>query len=276
MSSLEITLDEFVTKIPLCQVDASWENIVNALYSSSRDLIAIVDSDFYPLGILGSNQILAAIADNSSTLGNMQQKIPKSFSKTVLPPQANQLRTLLSPITTLSSQIEIPDLILLFNNQKSSISEQTYLIVDETGKVQGILDIPKLLKHITQGNTTAEPKIERQSFSHHLEEIRFVEHKTCFTLLEQIPLPLVLYNASGNICYQNSAWNKHIELRQQCIELCDVNDPTDFHLRSSTRRVSAKEPRTQNPEHGAGQDTELGKSRIKREGSPHPKGYRDK
>ncbi len=242
MSSLEITLDEFVTKIPLCQVDASWENIVNALYSSSRDLIAIVDSDFYPLGILGSNQILAAIADNSSTLGIMQQTIPKSFSETVLPSQANQLITLLSPITTLSSQIEIPDLILLFNNQKSSISEQTYLIVDETGKVQGILDIPKLLKHITQSNTTAEPtKTDRQSFSDHLEEIRFVEHKTCFTLLEQIPLPLILHNASGNICYQNSAWNKHIELRQQCIELCDVNDPADFHLRSSTRRGSAKE-----------------------------------
>ncbi len=52
MSSLEITLNEFVTNIPLCQANVSWENIVTALDSSPSGIIAIVDPNYCPLGIL--------------------------------------------------------------------------------------------------------------------------------------------------------------------------------------------------------------------------------
>ncbi len=229
MSSLEITLNEFVTNIPLCQANVSWENIVTALDSSPSGIIAIVDPNFCPLGILESHQILVQIARNSITSGIMAEEISKSFSQSVVPPQKINLTSLISRITALSSQIKLKDLISLLNNQESLISEKHYFIVDSTGKVQGMLDIPKLLKYMVQSYTNLAPKVDRQSCSHNLEEIRFLGRKTLFTLFEQIPLPLMLQNAEGNICYQNPAWRQHINQHQEFL-LTDLKEHSNFFI----------------------------------------------
>ena len=210
MSSLEIILKEFVTKIPLCQANVSWEKIVKALYSSSSGIIAIVDANFCPLGILESHKILAQIAHNKINSGMMAEKIPKSYSPTLAPLKNITLESLISRIPALSSQIKIRDLISLLKNQESLTPENNYLVVDSTGKVQGMLDMPKLLKHMAQGYTTVASKVDQQSFDRNLEEIRFARHCTLFALFEQIPLPLMLHNAKKNICYHNRAWNQHL------------------------------------------------------------------
>ncbi len=227
MSSLEITLNEFVTKIPLCQANVSWENIVTALDSSPSGIIGIVDFNFCPLGILESHKILEQIAHNSIPPGMMAEEISKSCSKSVVPLQKINLTTLISRITALSSQIKIKDLISLLNNQESLISEKNYLIVDSTGKVQGMLDISKLLKHMIQGDSNPAPKVDRQSCSSNLEEIHFPGQKTLVTLFEQIPLPVMLQNAEGNICYQNPAWRQQINQHQKTL-LTDLKDNAKY------------------------------------------------
>ena len=227
MSSLEITPNEFVTKIPLCQANVSWENIVTALDSSPSGIIGIVDFNFCPLGILESHQILEHIAHNSIPPEIIAEVISQSCSKSVVPLQKINLTSLISRITALSSQIKIKDLISLLNNQESLISEKNYFIVDSIGKVQGLLDIAKLLKHMTQGDSNPAPKVDRQSCSSNLEEIHFPGQKTLVTLFEQIPLPLMLQNAEGNICYQNPAWRQQINQHQKTL-LTDLKDNAKY------------------------------------------------
>ncbi|MEM9274375.1 MAG: hypothetical protein AAGA80_15635, partial [Cyanobacteria bacterium P01_F01_bin.143] len=158
MSSLEITLNEFVIKIPLCQADVSWEELFALLDSSPNGIIAIVDPHLCPLGILESHKILAKIARNNLAPTILAERSPKSFSRTL--PLTN---ILVPQITTLSSRIKLQDLLSLLKNQESLLSEKNYLIVNENNQVQGILDIPKLLKYMAAGNTTIDPQFDRQS-----------------------------------------------------------------------------------------------------------------
>ncbi|ELS02627.1 signal transduction histidine kinase [Xenococcus sp. PCC 7305] len=210
MSSLEVTLNDFVTKIPQAQADVSWEQIVEAFYLSSSSVIAIVDQDFHPLGILESHKILTLITHNSISGEVPAEPRPRSFFKSRIPSQEPNLKDLISRITTLSSQIKIRDLVALLNNQEFLISEKNYLIVNETNEVAGILDIPKLLKYLAKGHYTAVAhQLDRPSLKTHLEDISKNTFSILFELLEQIKLPLMLHNAEGQICYQNTAWDHH-------------------------------------------------------------------
>ena len=199
MSSLEITLNEFVIKIPLCQIDVSWEEVVAFLDSGPSGIIAIVDSHLCPLGIIESHNILSEIARN-----NISPGISTSFSHK--PPLTNFL---VSQITTLSSKINLQDLLSLLNNQESLLSEKNYLIVNENNQVEGILDISKLLKYMATGNAITDYKFDRQSLTTNLEDHSETIPAILLNLLEQIKLPLLLQNAEGDIRYQNSAWHQH-------------------------------------------------------------------
>ncbi len=213
MSSLEITLNEFVAKIPLCQANVSWDKLVVAIGSSPNGIIAIVDPNFHPLGILESHRLLAQMAKDSLTSRMIAEETPQSFLEPVGLTSALRLKSLISRITTLSSQTKLEDFIALLNHRESLSAEENYLIVDATGKVQGILDLPKLLKYVAQDY--AIQKLDRQSCAPRLQEIPLAECQTLFTLWEQIPLPLILHDAEGNICYQNPAWCQHLPQHQE-------------------------------------------------------------
>ena len=220
MSSLENTLEEFVTKIPLCQIDDSGENIVNAISSSPRGFIAIIDANLCPLGILESHKLLAPLINKTIISGIMAKTVPKSLFS-----QESKLTNLISEITALPSQIKIKDLIDSLNHQKPLIPEQNYFIIDPAGKVQGILDIPKLLKHIAQSHYAAvEPQVDRQSSSHHLGETCLAEQKTLFPLLEQIPSPLMLHHDEEKIGYQNSAGHQYFPPEQKASVTQQINN----------------------------------------------------
>ena len=225
MSSLEITLNEFVTKIPLCQANVSWDKLMAALDSSSSGIIAIVDPNYLPLGILESHKLLAEIANNSRASGIIPEETLKSLPKPVGLTHNVKLKSLISQITVLSSQTKLQDFISLLNSQESLISEKNYLIVDSTKKVLGILNLPKLLKHIAKDYTGHQ--LDRQSFPHHLEEIYLAESQTLFSLWEQIPCPLVLHDTEGNICYQNPAWLQHLNQDQE-VPWTDFKEQSNF------------------------------------------------
>ena len=225
MSSLEITLNEFVTKIPLCQTNISWDKLVAALDSSSSGIIAIVDPNYHPLGILESHKLLAEIANNSRASRIIPEETLKSLPKPVGLTHNVKLKSLISQITVLSSQTKLQDFISLLNSQESLISEKNYFIVDSTKKVLGILNLPKLLKHIAKDYTGHQ--LDRQSFPHHLEEIYLAESQTLFSLWEQIPLPLVLHDTEGNICYQNPAWLQHLNQDQE-VPWTDFKEQSNF------------------------------------------------
>lgn len=218
MSSLEITLNEFVTKIPLCQADVSWETIISTLYSSSNGFIAIVDRNSCPIGIVESHKILGAIAHKSIQTGIVTEN-PQSGSRLVITPSIPKLANLVSQIKTLSSDSKLKDLLASINNQESLISEKNYLIVNEVNKVEGILDIPKLLKYMAESHRDIriDEQLDRKSLAATLEDISETIPEILWDLLEQIKLPLMLQNAEGNICYQNSAWHQHSDDYQKIL-----------------------------------------------------------
>ncbi|MEM9272501.1 MAG: hybrid sensor histidine kinase/response regulator, partial [Cyanobacteria bacterium P01_F01_bin.143] len=58
---------------------------------------------------------------------------------------------------------------------------------------------------------------DRQSLAPKLEEHSETIPEILFNLLEQIKLPLLLQNAEGSICYQNSAWHQHCNYDKEAL-----------------------------------------------------------
>ena len=200
MSSLETTLDKFVTKIPFCHVNDSGENILKALCSSPRGFIAIIDANFCPLGILETQKLLVQIANKTIISVNSSATAPQSLSDIVASLATNKLTNLISRITALSSQIRIKDLIALLNSQEAPISEQNYFIIDAAGKVQGILDLPQLLKHIAQDYAVVNTQNDRLSAA---------------SDLLKLPSPLVLHDGESKIYEQSTAGNRYFPPQQE-------------------------------------------------------------
>ena len=216
MSSLETTLDKFVTQIPLCHLHDSEENIIKALCSSPRGFIAIIDANFCPLGILESHKLLIQIANKTITSMNGSATATQSLSEIGASLAINKLTNLILRIPALSSQIRIKDLIALLNSQKYLIPEQNYFIIDAAGKVQGILDIPQLLKHIAQDYAAVNTQDNRISSACHLGTLS---------------APLVLHNGESKICEQNAAGSRYFPPQQevaltQSLDNSLAQDPT--------------------------------------------------
>ena len=201
MYSLDITLKEFVSQIPSCFQGDSLEKILDAAESGHSETIAILNRQQFPVGIVNCHSLLCLLTKychNRVTAYMSYDRLDKG--ETVAPP-AKELKALIQPVTTLSSQITIGELLPYFQNAPLSINKnQIYLIVNSQGQLLGVLDTAKLLKHLVLNSQT--------EFNQPLTPLSIDRHVVSF--LEAVALPLKLQTANGRILYQNSCWRKLI------------------------------------------------------------------
>ena len=201
MYSLDITLKEFVSQIPSCLQEDSLEKILDAAQSGHSETIAILNSQQSPLGIVKCHSLLSLLTKYCHNRVTASISYDRPSDRETVSPPVKELKALIQPVTTLSSQTTIREFIPYFKKAPpSSHKNHTYLIINSQGQLLGLLDTAKLLKHLLfSSQTEVQTPLIPLSIDRHV-----------VSFLEAIALPLKLQTANGRILYQNSCWRKSI------------------------------------------------------------------
>ena len=130
MVNSETTLQEFIQYIPLLNKDCPLQRVVSTIYSSSQRMIALVHDDGTPKGIIYSYLLLESIKEKVSKK-DYSEVTEISLSKASI------------PLIALTCKTKVRDFLDYFILNKE---QRDYWIVNEEGKLLGIINIPKLLQ----------------------------------------------------------------------------------------------------------------------------------
>lgn len=119
MYSLDITLKEFVSQITCCLQGDNLRKILDAALTGQSEIIAILNCQQFPIGILNCHSLLCVLAKYCG------DRVPASIKydrpqdcQPVIPPII-ELNTLIQPVTTLSSQITLQEFLGYFKNESA-------------------------------------------------------------------------------------------------------------------------------------------------------------
>jgi hypothetical protein len=185
MSNPYLTLARFMRRIP---VEEPTTNLVAALtkfQSNPSEIIAIASKEGLPLGIIRSqvllDRILKHLPDKSTTAGLKSTTLARI-----------KLKSLMEPVAILPARMSVSEFWRSWQEHYLDTSSNLlHLLVDNEGKFLGLLDLWSLSQSLlARDETPAKSSLFFEGLF--------------FQLLEQIPLPMMVYASGGGICYQNS------------------------------------------------------------------------
>ena len=249
MINSETTLEEFIQYIPVLNKSCHLQQVVSAIYSSSQRMIALVDDDGLPQGIIYSYLLLNLIREqllsdrdgfNAATISLQEASIA---------------------LTALSHKTKIQEFFdyFLIDYQAQKLD---YWIVDENTRLLGILNIPKLLQvlcfeqslqqnqqehssatatifkshqpsstdnmlfrnsivakttlnsNLKQSQATNSTITKQATFHGQYKTKLLPSNRFLSSLLKQLNFPLKIEDIEGNIYYQNQHWHQKIAVRK--------------------------------------------------------------
>ena len=199
MYSIDITLREFISEIPSCLKEDSLETILAAAQSGKSEIIAIVNDQQLPLGIIDCQSLLGLLTQyyQERVVTSSTYKPDSDREIHCLP--VRELQHLIKPATILQSLTTIRELLPYFpDDSLTNDKTKTYLIVNSQGQLLGSLDTGKLLQYLLFNSQTKSPT--PLSIDRHL-----------VNFLEAIALPIKLQAANGKVVYQNHSWRRLVE-----------------------------------------------------------------
>ena len=191
----KITLKEFISPVSVCYQDSNLETLITEAKYSTNGLVAIVDQKRSPIGVIHSHSLLSFLTekDLASVIGGVREDI--GIDKSQVNKFSLNFQELINPTIVVSSQLKIRELLphLQLKNA-ANLDGKYYLVVDLTGQLLGILDTYKLLGFLlTQANEQPELIVSKKTSV--AEDL--------YTLLDKIPLPIMLKSKEGNVLYRN-------------------------------------------------------------------------
>ena len=216
MIDSKTTIGQFVLSVPQCHYSSTLDAWVNSLSDFSCPFLVLVDSAGKPHGVVLTTDILLLVAKQSFQNKSQLKRISYRHCK-----------KLVTKATVLNEGIAVSSFLANHNSSASG----NYLLVDSTGILVGALDLNRLLQMVClQGNCYQPdapqselifPKLNASSSvgnrSHKgkqrataLAEVRekcLLDNRFT-TLLRSLDVPLQIETATGEICFQNLAWQE--------------------------------------------------------------------
>ncbi len=198
MYNIDITLKEFISQIPSCLQDDSLETIFAAVQSGTSEIIAIVDSQQLPIGIIDCHNLLCLLKKHCYYGVTASISYNRFGERDIWSSPVKELKSLIKPATILRSPSTIRELLPYFpHDSLANNKTQTYLIVNSQGQLLGSLNTAKLLRYLLLNSQTKLPT--SNSLDRHVVDF-----------LEAIALPVRLQTANGQVVYQNNHWRTSI------------------------------------------------------------------
>ncbi|WP_224092942.1 ATP-binding protein [Nostoc sp. MS1] len=208
MSMLQCPLDEFLANVNSCSEISTLAMVLEIFEQKQCDRLVIVNEQQRPIGLLHSGQLAQKFlaATGNRLFLNLQQPL-STFSQ-----------ALIEPIQILPASYSVEQLTLFWRYHQAQNAE--YALVDDDGKLLGVLNSVRLLALLAQEQTTNSlnsPKsyIDTNDIDSGLKRSptmggtslpRNNQLQPLVQLLESLPWPLMLQTATGEVLTQNLAW----------------------------------------------------------------------
>ncbi len=243
MSMLTAGLKEFANPVPVCSQTSSLATLLEMFSSSGCDAIVVVSEQQTPLGVVTARQVMPhllslarleaspvatrnAIARALPTTGDFHKPIsqlepPIIEPVVILPAQLSlsqfwgylqesedrlkrgwglgeEVSTKINQLSSKFCPTPIP------NSQSPMPLTQQWALVDREGKFLGLLNSWLILKFLAPNFTATETAVGAG------EQKQPTDLQPLVELLEQLPLPLSLQTATGQVLAQNLTWRQQI------------------------------------------------------------------
>ena len=208
MSSSYLIVEDFICSISVCSQAADLEKILSIVQSSQHPIIAVVDEQHCPIGVVNGRRLLAYIIEQWSKVSQDSTKFVDREQMGACSDIADdfELTTWIDPIVSFPSDLSLEKLLsCLKTGVITQIDRQNYIVIDAEGKFRGLLDTFRL----SQWLFSHQIKLNFFSPQQPVQTISSLD-LPLFKLIEQIPLPLMLQTKSGNTLYQNQYWQQQV------------------------------------------------------------------
>lgn len=219
------SLKEFAQAIPVCDPTSGIANVLEIFRSSGSDTIVVLNEQQRPLGMVNLQQVIPFLLPTAS-LGETPVAIASGdFHK----PLCELDPPLIEPLAILPEKLKLEQFWAYLQNsgerltqeeqeqwgwenrkeesasmgvssQSSSPSTQKWALVDGEGKFQGMLNSCSLLKSLASKLAATDGDAGT------LEEPEPATLNFLVPLLEQLPLPLSIQTATGQVLAENLTW----------------------------------------------------------------------
>ena len=202
MLSHDLTLNDFICPIPICQPEADLVSILKIFQHSDCDLLAIPREN-NTWGIISSKNLLSLLAQfwqhqHNSMIGSPRKSAPGEIIYYLTTQELNHL---IQPAIVYQADTKIEEFLGYLKNNLLSNKQNKYLIVNYTGNLQGLLDTEKLLESLVFKFN------QSQNISSSLPVLPII---SLVGLIDSIALPLKLETAEGEDFYINQCWQELI------------------------------------------------------------------
>ena len=234
------SLKEFAQAIPVCLQTSGLAAVLEIFCTSGCDAIVVVSEQQRPIGVINLSQVLPYLMPSTSEKSAVATKgaLDKLISQ-LDPP-------LIQPLTVLPAHLDLNQFWAYLQSCESptkdwrlkqfedtpSLTSRHWALVDEAEKFLGLLNSSQVLKSLASKFTTTDRTPVQESLITQLNPL--------VQLLEQLPLPLSLQTATGEILAQNQTWQTQIGTTSDAAQSWSTTaSRLDVGVESTSRRDSS-------------------------------------
>ena len=195
MFSFDVTLNDFVCSIPICQSKTDLGNILNIFHQTNCSSIAVSDEKKW--GIITSQKLLASLAKSWQRYPVARVGYPKNLQYSDFPPALEDFDNLVESVTVCRADTSVVEFLARIDSESLCLDREIYLVSDRLGRLQGKLDVAKLLKYVGT-------KFSQLKANSHLSTLS----PKILGLLDSFALPIKIETFAGENLYQNECWRR--------------------------------------------------------------------
>lgn len=259
------SLKECAAPVPICSQTTDLTTLVEIFHASGSDSIVVVSEQHYPLGVVNLRQVMPHLltgATPAATPGatrNCSQRLSELEPSVIEPLGILPASLTISQFWTILADLdrETPETALDTSKLPDSVGSRQWALVESNGRFLGLLNSWQLLKflaplpqtenvetlHATslgQGGFCTNVTINSQKevslpapTNHSLENRQGFPNpqSPLIQLLEQLPLPLSLQTATGQVLSANQAWCQQIGVSEHSTRIESTRDCTNWQTK---------------------------------------------
>ncbi|MFP4100363.1 ATP-binding response regulator [Coleofasciculus sp.] len=230
------SLKECAAPVPICAQTTDLTALLEIFHASGSDSIVVVSEQQYPLGVVNLRQVMPHLLTGARSAATLGTTATRDFSQRLseLEPSVIEPLEILPASLTISQFWTIltdlgrgkPDTRFDTSTIPYPEGSRQWALVEPDGSFLGLLNSWQLLKFLAPLPTPTNHSLEsREGFPN--------PQSPLIQLLEQLPLPLSLQTATGQILSENRAWRQQIGLSWEHptgIESTSVESPSHLGI----------------------------------------------
>ncbi len=203
MFNYDLTLNEFVCSIPICQAEADLGSILHIFNQTQCDSLAVSGKN-NAWGTISSGGLLSLLAAPSKRSSVFITGHPKKgmLQEDFAFDPKQDLRRLIQPAIVYQADTTLSVFFKSFGDNYFRNNHHQCLVVNSAGELQGRLDKDKLLRYVAS-------EFEQHEGNSSLPKSQLpISSMPLLSLLDNLALPLKIESSERKDCYANKCWRQ--------------------------------------------------------------------